>query len=89
MATTAKNMWDFPAILFGMLVVCVICWLVLRGASSVVRFLGENGMTAMSRIAGFLLLCVGIQFIVNGVTGIVLEGAFLKKLIQTYQAVSL
>ena len=80
MAATVESWSVYPAILVGMFFVCVVSWIVLRGATGVVRFLGQNGMNAMSRIMGFLILCVGIQFIVNGVTGVVLEPSFLQAL---------
>jgi small neutral amino acid transporter SnatA (MarC family) len=28
-------------------------------------------MNAMARIMGFLLICIGIQFVINGVLGVV------------------
>jgi small neutral amino acid transporter SnatA (MarC family) len=28
-------------------------------------------MNAMARIMGFLLICIGIQFVINGVKGVV------------------
>jgi small neutral amino acid transporter SnatA (MarC family) len=31
-------------------------------------------MNAMARIMGFLLICIGIQFVINGVLGVVHGG---------------
>jgi multiple antibiotic resistance protein len=45
----------------------VFSYLVLRAASSMVRFLGPGGLDAMTRIFGFLLICVGMQFLLTGV----------------------
>jgi multiple antibiotic resistance protein len=36
-----------------------------------VGIIGVNGMNALSKVMGFIILCIGIQFIVNGVLGIV------------------
>jgi multiple antibiotic resistance protein len=33
-----------------------------------VRVLGVNGMNALSKLMGFLLLSMAVQFIINGVT---------------------
>lgn len=85
MASTVQSWTVYPAILVGIFLVCFCCWLALKGATSVVRFLGENGMNAMSRIMGFLLLCVGVQFMVNGISGVVLEEGFLGQLVQAYR----
>ena len=44
----------------------LILWACLRGASQIMRFLGESGVDAFSRIMGFLLVCIGVQFVING-----------------------
>jgi multiple antibiotic resistance protein len=31
------------------------------------RYLGEQGVDALTRIMGFLLVCIGVQFIVIGI----------------------
>jgi multiple antibiotic resistance protein len=35
------------------------------------RVLGETGMNAFARIMGFLLICISVQFAINGVIEIV------------------
>ena len=77
---------NYVAIVFGLLVVCALCWIVLRAATRIVRLLGVNGMNAMTKFMGFLLLCVGIQFVVNGIIGIVTDAKFLQALTQAFQA---
>ncbi|MET3653484.1 MarC family NAAT transporter [Dyella japonica] len=42
-------------------------WICLRGATTVLRLLGESGVDALSRIMGFLLVCIGVQFAINGI----------------------
>jgi multiple antibiotic resistance protein len=42
--------------------------------------IGVNGMSALTRIMGFLLLCVGVQFVVNGVIGIATDPVFLRSI---------
>ncbi len=39
----------------------------LQGGDQAVEVLGVAGMNAMARIMGFLLICIGVQFIINGV----------------------
>jgi multiple antibiotic resistance protein len=64
-------------IIFGYLFVAVgialtalISYIVLKAATRLDRLLGATGMNAMARIMGFLLICIGVQFIINGVTDI-------------------
>lgn len=42
-------------------------WLCLRGAAGIKRWLGETGIDALARLMGFLLVCIGVQFAINGV----------------------
>ena len=42
--------------------------------------IGTNGMNAMSKVMGFLILCIGIQFVVNGVLGIATDPVLLKSI---------
>ena len=35
-------------------------------------------MNALSKVMGFLILCIGIQFVVNGVLGIITDPAVLR-----------
>ncbi|WP_426271734.1 MarC family NAAT transporter [Dyella kyungheensis] len=41
-------------------------WACLRGATTILRWLGEGGVDALSRVMGFLLVCIGVQFAING-----------------------
>jgi multiple antibiotic resistance protein len=41
-------------------------WACLRGATTILRLLGEGGVDALSRVMGFLLVCIGVQFAING-----------------------
>jgi multiple antibiotic resistance protein len=66
----AKSWWDYVSITAGILVVAVVVYAVLRASTQLVRFLGVTGLHAMTKIMGFLILCVGIQFVVNGVVGV-------------------
>lgn len=53
------------------LIVSLILWLCLRGSGFLIRLLGKSGIEAISRLMGFLLVCMGVQFIINGVLEIV------------------
>lgn len=47
--------------------VCILSFFILAESSRFARFLGINGMNALSKLMGFLLLALSIQFILNGV----------------------
>lgn len=48
-----------------------ISWGTLRMANPVCRFLGESGIDALTRIMGFLLICMGIQFGITAILDVV------------------
>ena len=59
--------------------VCIITYFVLVESMRLVRFLGVNGMNAVSKLMGFLLLSMAVQFIINGLSTTVMTiAAHLK-----------
>jgi len=71
----ARHWLDYVAIILGIVIVSAISYVTLRLSERVVLVIGANGMNALSKVMGFLILCIGIQFIVNGVLGIVTDPA--------------
>ena len=74
----ATHWMDYIAITLGILIVALISYLTLRLSTSIVRIIGVNGMSAVTKIMGFLLLCVGVQFVVNGVIAIATDPVLLR-----------
>lgn len=54
---------------FGIILTALICWLVLRASGTVMRFFGASGIDALTRIMGFFLICIGVEFVAGGVSG--------------------
>ena len=54
------------AVVTIVLLFALVFWLCLRGATPIMRLLGEKGVDALARIMGFLLVCMGVQFAING-----------------------
>ncbi len=82
--TSLAGDWrGYLSIFAGILIVAAIVYSVLRASTKLVRFLGVNGLHAMTKIMGFLILCVGIQFVVNGVTGVIRDPEFLHAIRET------
>jgi multiple antibiotic resistance protein len=48
-----------------------LAWLILRSATTLARRLGDDGIESIKRFMGFLLVCIGVQFIGTGVEGFI------------------
>lgn len=59
------------------LLFALVLWLCLRGATGIMRFLGETGIDAFARLMGFLLVCIGVQFAINGVHDLLTAWGFI------------
>lgn len=62
---------DHVLVAIGIAITAVISYLVLRAATRLNKLLGTTGMNAIARIMGFLLVCIGVQFVINGILDIV------------------
>jgi multiple antibiotic resistance protein len=79
--TSLATHWlDYATIILGILVVAAITYGTLRLSERVVLVIGVNGMNALSKVMGFLILCIGIQFVVNGVLGIATDPAVVRSI---------
>lgn len=66
----ARHWLDYVAIILGILIVACISFFTLTLSGGLLRVIGVNGMSALTKIMGFLLLCLGIQFVVTGAVGV-------------------
>jgi multiple antibiotic resistance protein len=71
---------DFLGIATGILIVSILSWFTLRGAERFNRVLGATGMVAMTRLMGFLMICIGVQFTINGTSAILADPAIWQGL---------
>jgi multiple antibiotic resistance protein len=55
----------------GLMVVAFTVWLSFRFAAQLIRFLGTTGTLVMLRLSAFILMCVGVQIVTNGILDIV------------------
>ena len=67
MAAAVRGAMRDVAAVVAILVVAAVSWPVLRAAPVVVRRMGTSGEAALSKVMGLLILCVGIQFLINGI----------------------
>jgi multiple antibiotic resistance protein len=52
----------------------------LRVSGKIVAIIGPVGVNAMTKIMGFLIMCIGVQFVVNGVLGIATDPELLRSI---------
>lgn len=66
---SAWVVWVAPPLIFFF--VALILWGCLRSSGAIMRWVGKGGIEAISRLMGFLLVCMGVQFIINGILEII------------------
>ena len=57
----------YTATVGSIVVTCFIIWLTLHSAQYVSRVIGREGLNAATRMMGFLLICIGVQFVASGI----------------------
>lgn len=62
----------YIATVASILLTCLLIWLTLRFAQLFSRWLGPEGMDALSRLMGFVMICIGVQFVGSGVRSFML-----------------
>ncbi len=63
----------YGGVVAGLAVVALIATFTLTMAYPLLKALGQNGINAFTRIMGFLLICMGVQFFTLGIQEIVVE----------------
>ncbi|MBP1841077.1 MarC family NAAT transporter [Formosa algae] len=59
-------------IIIGALLFTTICiYLILKSSYLIVKFLGASGINALSRIIGFIVIAIGIEYIISSVVNII------------------
>lgn len=66
-SVVTPSVTSYLAVSVGIVATCLVCWVILRESELLMRFLGVNGANALTKIMGFLLLCIGVQLVVDGV----------------------
>lgn len=66
-ATLAERVAGYATAVLVILTVALSAFLTLRASRRVLAVLGDDGIASMKGIMGFLLVCIGVQFMANGV----------------------
>lgn len=62
---------DVLLILLAVVLVVIAIYIILKSAHFIVKFLGASGINALSRIIGFIVIAIGVQYIISSVENIV------------------
>ena len=57
-------------ILGAILLSAIIIYLVLKSSFIIVKVMGASGINALSRIIGFIVIAIGVEFIVSAITDV-------------------
>lgn len=69
----ADNVMESAAVYVAIVLTLIVCWATLAAAPLITRRMGTTGMNVMTRLMGLLVTVVGTQFIINGVSQVVLN----------------
>ena len=58
----------YLGVIAGMVATLVMTFVILRAAGWMAQILGPSGIDAMTRIFGFLLIAIGMQFLLTGIS---------------------
>lgn len=67
MAANAESRFEYIGETLGIIAVSLITYILLRISGSIKRLLGSYGVVILTRIMGFLLICIGVQFVMLGI----------------------
>ena len=65
------SVMPYAGICTGIFLMCLSCYVALKESEWLQNILGVNGINAITRIMGFLLLCIAVQLMAQGVDGLV------------------
>lgn len=66
----ARSPAEHGAVYLAIVAVMVVTWVVLSLAPLLLHRLGTTGLNVLTRVMGLLVMVVGMQFIINGVTNV-------------------
>ena len=71
MESAQGNMFFIASIILSIIIVCTIAYFFLINAHAIDKYLGKTGSLVMDKILGLIVVVMSIQFIISGITGIV------------------
>ncbi|NDK54539.1 MarC family NAAT transporter [Pontibacter fetidus] len=74
MYTTSLSYLDMGLILVSIVLLAIVSYIILRFSHQLTRFMGKAGLSALSRIMGFITLSIGVNFIVSAINALFFTG---------------
>ena len=71
--TVIEDILGYIVVALGILITALVCWLVLMAAARITRALGPTGIDVITRLMGFFLIAIAVQFIDAGFGGVLAE----------------
>jgi multiple antibiotic resistance protein len=65
--TAVNQVVAYGGAVASILITCILIWLTFRSARFISKVTGPDAMEATTRLMGFLLVCIGVQFVASGV----------------------
>jgi multiple antibiotic resistance protein len=66
-ASKSHNMMGYVYVIISALLISFVVFLILRSAGKIKMFLGETGMSIMTKVLSMLLMALAVELIANGV----------------------
>lgn len=66
-ASQDLSITNYILIIAAIVLTAIGAYVVLRTAPKIVKLLGKSGMNGFTKMMGFIALCIGVQFIINGI----------------------
>lgn len=69
LASQAKGIADLGIVTIAIILSALVAYIILRLAPISAKYIGPTGMGAVTRMMGFIAMCIAVQFILNGISG--------------------
>lgn len=67
LASDANNVVDFIVIVVAILLSAIVSYIILRVGPFSSKYIGSTGMNAFTRLMGFIVMAIAVQFILSGI----------------------
>ena len=66
-----QSMPEIATILCAIILVSITIYIILKSAHFIVKFLGASGINALSRVIGFIVIAIGVEYIIGSIVEII------------------
>ena len=87
MATEAERPFEYLAVAVGILGVAFATWITFKSSGAILRLFGPAGLDAMTRVMGFLLIGIGVQFVLTAIYEAALDPLIIGPLVQMIRGI--